>query len=414
MAELDSSIILGGKAPQLENPLDMASKAMAFKSLANRSQTEGIQAQQAQQQFNDENAIRSATNNNTTVDKDTGSVSIDRKGLYADLAKANPSLVPKVAQQFAANDLAVQTNQLNAKKEMMDFGGKVLGGVHDQASYDDAIEQLESVHPGSTKGYPKQFDPNFVQSKQNAAMSAKDLADNQIKQMEQQNKAAELGLQTKKFGVEVNKNSAQQNQETLSALQALRGNPALQRAETNVLSAKNINDLAEQVKDPKTGKIDLNKMNPQQISLFNHELLRMASGGSGSESDLENLKPGTPQYRLAELRQKLTGKVSGADAGKYIQQGLDYANTLSKSSNDFLYQNAKNVVDSKRNYLAPQDSKRYDSWLEDMKRGKAHFGEMAGSSSASNSHPDSQALDWARSHPKDSRAAAILKANGIR
>lgn len=366
---LDPSIILGVQQPQIENQLDAAGKAMAYKNLAMKTQTD-------QQEFNDNQAMRNAMSTHTTVDPD-GNASVNRTGVMADLAKSsNPGLAVKAQQQFAQTDMALQEQHLKTMQAKLGTTGQLLGGVTDQKSYDNAKKQIIAMN-GDVSQLPDEYDPSAVQHAQMWAMDAKSQVEAQQKQQQMGIQQTEANIKTQQLGQEINKNKATQNQETLSALQALRGNPALQRAETNVLSAKNLNDLAEQVRDPKTGQINLNNMNPQQISLANHELLRMASGGTGSETDLENLKPGTPQYRLAELHQKLTGKVSGADAAQYLQQGLDYANTLGKSSNQFLYQNAKHVVDAKRNYLAPQDQQRYDSWLGDMKSGKAFFGDVA-------------------------------------
>ncbi len=234
-------------------------------------------------------------------------------------------------------------------------------------------------------------------------------------QQKQKISILETQLKAQEMSRNIGKDKAQQNQETLSALQALRGNPALQRAETNVLSAKSMADLAEQVRDPKTGQINLNNMTPQQVSLIDHEAIRMATGGTGNEQDMENLKPGTPQYKWAELHQKLTGKQTGTDAAPYIQQMLDYSKTLGESSKQFLYQNAKHVVDSKSNYLAPQDKAYYNNWLNDMKSGKAFFGDVAGSAvgSSANATPksnySSDVVSYAKKHGITNDQAQAVK-----
>jgi hypothetical protein len=378
MADLDPSIIMGAKPVQINDPLDQAVKAMSLKDLSMRSQNLQLQNQQAQQEFSDNQAMRNATANNTKVDAN-GNPSIDRAGMLSELGKTSPSLVPKAAMGFAQQDQAVQQQHLATMKTKMETTAQLLSQAHDQTSYDSALQGIKAMN-GDTSQLPSQYDPNAVAHAsawaQNASLSAKDQLEQANKQQEMAIKQQGQNIEVQKLRSDLKQKAATQNQETLGALQALRGNPALQRAETNVLSSKNMNDLAEQLRDPKTGQINLNNANPQQISLFSHELLRMASGGSGSESDLENLKPGTPQYKMAELRQKLTGKVSGADAAQYLQQGLDYANTLGKSSNQFLYQNAKHVVDAKRNYLAPQDAQQYDSWLNGLKNGSSFFGDV--------------------------------------
>lgn len=388
---LDSSIAMGAKLPELPNPMDMAIKAMTLKDLSSKSQLNQIQNQQAQQDFSDNQALRTAVSNNTKVDP-SGVPTIDRSGMLRELGTTSPSLVPKAAMQFAQQDMEIQNQKFKSQAEKMGMAGQLAGSVTDQPSLDN-LHKTATAMGLDTSPIPTQYDPvetpKIMANLQMRALTAQQQIEAQAKQQGltiEQNKA---NIENKKLDLELKKNSSQQNQETLSALQALRGNPALQRAETNVLSAKNLNDLAEQLRDPNTGEINLNNANPQQVRLANHELLRMASGGSGSEADLESLQPGTPQYKLAELHQKLTGKVSGADAAQYLQQGLDYANTLSKSSSQFLYQNAKHVVDAKRNYLAPQDQQQYNSWLNNMKSGKAFFGDMTGGQAPANTGSDS-------------------------
>lgn len=390
MPGLDPNIILQANQPttQLQNPMDTMGKMMQMKSLADQSYLEGLKRQQMTQEFNDQQTMRNAYANNTKVDS-SGNATLDRAGMMKDLAQNAPHLVPQQQMAFATQDFNAQKMQYEKLHQNLDMMAQLAGGVSDQQSYERFLKQGAALG-GDMSQFPQQYDPKFVSNYQAQALSAKDQIENKFKQQDLGVKQQELAvhqqeantkdrqarIEGQKLDLELRKDKAQQNQETLNSLQSLRSNPALQRAETNVLSAKNINDLAEQVRDPKTGQIDLNKMNPQQIELFNHELLRMASGGSGSEHDLESLKPGTPQFAMAQIRQKLTGNVSPAQAAQYIQQGLDYANTLSKSSSQFLYQNAKHVVDSKRRYLDDPDAKQYESWLGDMKSGKAFFGDM--------------------------------------
>lgn len=367
---LDPSIILQGQQQvPLQNPMDLAKSAMGFQDMM-------MQNQQARQQYNDNQALRQAQANNTSVDEN-GNVQLNRKGMLSDLARMSPSQVSAQAQNFAQMDYNMQKQKIEGALQKINTGSQLLNGVNDQTSYERALSQMQDAGV-PTNQFPPQYDPNIVQRAQSQALSYKDQLEAHAKQQGLDIEQKNADIETQKLVMEITKNKAEQNQQTLGALQALRGNSALQRAETNVLASKNINDLVEQVRDPKTGELNLNKLNPQQVSLFDHELVRMATGGTGNESDLQNLKPGTPQYKLAELHQKFTGNVSGTNSAAYIQQGLDYANTLSKSSNDFLYQNAKHVVDAKRNYLAPQDQQRYDAWLSDMKNGKSFFGDAPG------------------------------------
>ncbi len=378
---VDTSIYsnVGQGVTPLENPMDAMSKAMAFSSLANRNKLESVQAQQAQQSFNDSQAMRNAMNNNTKVDPDTGAVTRDNAGMFKDLAAGgNTHLVPQVQSQIASmNDAMLKANleKTTAASQMLQGIEAIKDPAKQQEAY-AAMRNSPIAQMAGSANWPEQHDPDFVKGLGQQTMTHTQLLESEAKDRGLNIEQQKADIESKKLGMDVTKNKAEQNQQTLSALQALRGNPALQRAETNVLSAKTMNDLADQSIDPKTGKRDLNNLKPRQINLVDHELIRMATGGSGNEADMNNLKPGTPQYNIAMLHQKITGAQSPAQAGEFVQQALDYANSLSKSSGEFLYQNAKHVVDAKRNYLAPEDQRRYDSWLGDMKNGKAFFGDQ--------------------------------------
>lgn len=177
---LDPNIILSGKAPEIQNPLDAMSKAMAFRSLVSRSQTEDLQARQAQQEFSDNQALRTAMNNNTSIDPN-GNYNVDRQGVFKSLAQSNPSLVPKVAQQFAATDMEMQKQHLATMRGKMEMTGQLLGGVTDQKSYDNALSQIKSMN-GDISQLPPQYDPGAVHSAQMWAMNAKDQVEAQAKQ----------------------------------------------------------------------------------------------------------------------------------------------------------------------------------------------------------------------------------------
>lgn len=427
---LDPSIIQSGQGAT--DFTGAITSAMNMRSLAQQRQIQGIELQQKQRAFGDETALRNAMANNTSVDPN-GNASVNNAGVMSDLAKTAPHLVPQVQQQIAERTMNTQKMQFEQAQQKLGMGGQFIAPLLNrdpndpsaQRAYDAAKAQVKSLGL-PIDDMPDKWGPQALVAVKNHASQALSTSQQmdqiakergfQLENEKNQIELRKLGIQLKDFG-------SKNNQETLQGLQALRGNPALQRAETNVLAAKNINDLADQTIDPKTGQRNLNAMNPQAIDLFNHELVRAATGGTGNESDLEHLSPGTPQFKLAQLHQKITGAKTPAEASAYIQQGLDYVNTLSKSSQQFLYQNAKHVVEAKRNYLAPQDQKQYDEWLGKMKTGEAFFGDMPGGDggqtqgktpiSSATQHPQANAaLQWAKQNPSDPRAAKIMQRLG--
>jgi len=191
---LDPSIILGagqGVTP-LNNPVDVMSKGLQFQNLA-------MANTQQKQEFQDNQAMRNAMNNHTSIDEN-GNPSIDRAGIMKELGQTSPSTVMKAAQGFAQMDLAMQKQRMESASEKLDFAGKILGGVSDQKSYENAMKQAQSVG-ADTSQWPEQYDPKFVQYSQQKALNTKDQIDLQIKQQDVQNKKRDLDIQTfKTFG----------------------------------------------------------------------------------------------------------------------------------------------------------------------------------------------------------------------
>lgn len=339
---LDPNIILQGKTPEIQSPLDAMSKVMAYKELSNRSQLSGIQTQNAQREFQDQSAMRQAYANNTQIDPN-GNAVLNRTGFMKDLSQSAPHLVP----QAQANIVQMDNQRMKAALEHISIGAQILGGVSDQDSYDKA-RQVAVQMGGDVSNWPAQFNQSTVNLMRAQALTVKDQLEAQAKQRGLDIQEKEANIKTQQLGLELRKYGGSNVQETLQSLQSARGNPAVQQAEKDVYSAQKINSLANQV-------TDLNKLTPQQIDLFSHELLKMASGGQGTEEELKSLKPGTPAYGLAEIYQKVKNAPSPAKAGLFIKQGLDYANSISNDAKGLLKQNYQGIIESKKPYL-PADS----------------------------------------------------------
>lgn len=195
---LDPNIILGVQQPKFDNPIDAMGKMMALKSLATKSQTEGLQAQQAQQEFNDSQALKDATSANTTIDK-TGKAVTDQGAVIKSLASSsNPSLAAKQQLLYNSQNLALQGQQMKTLSDNMDFTAKLASTVHDQPSLDQAHQTAQSVGK-DTSQIPTTWDPNetpkLLAPIIKNAMSIKDQADLKIKQQEADNKKQELAME---------------------------------------------------------------------------------------------------------------------------------------------------------------------------------------------------------------------------
>lgn len=154
---LDPSIYQNVNAAQpvpLQNPMDVAQKAMSMAQL-------GMQYQQQARQMQTQSAIQSAYMRNT--DPVTGQ--LDKQGVLSELGRTNPMAAQQVGDQFTAQGKAqaeAQTAQVNAHdqivnhiKPMMDY---IANAPADQkaAIYDYAMKDWKD------KGIPTQnMTPTF-------------------------------------------------------------------------------------------------------------------------------------------------------------------------------------------------------------------------------------------------------------
>ncbi len=195
---------LGQGVTPLESPMDAMSKAMAFSSLANRNKIEGIQAQQAQQSFNDSQAMKNAMNNNTKVDPETGAVSRDNAGMFKDLAAGgNTHLVPQVQSQIASmNDAMLKANleKTSAASQMLQGIEAIKDPVKQQAAY-TAMRNSPIAQTAGSANWPEQHDPEFVAGLGQQTMTHTQLLESEAKDrglsiqaLEEKNKEKQLAL----------------------------------------------------------------------------------------------------------------------------------------------------------------------------------------------------------------------------
>ncbi len=209
---LDPSIFsqVGQNTTPLQNPLDTMSRVMMYKSLASRNQLEGIQAQQAQQNFNDEQINRNAYNKNIKVNPD-GSQSFDQEGMLKDLASsANPSLAIKAQLNIAQ----MNRDQVTAGLQSVGQAAQMLQGVEAlppeqrEAAYQQMKASPLAQKSGSANWLPS-YDQGFVHSLYNQSMDHKSLLEAQqkdqqiaISKLAEENKQKELQMRMdEQYGV---------------------------------------------------------------------------------------------------------------------------------------------------------------------------------------------------------------------
>lgn len=110
---------------------------------------------------------------------------------------------------------------------------------------------------------------------------------------------------------------------------------------------------------------DLNKLNNQQTKLAITELVKMAGGSVPTESELEQMSPDNYAQKYAGLLQKITNKSQPANAGEFIQQGIDYAGGIQKLGAQKLADRANEFAERQRPYFGEQQYKMVKGQIAD-------------------------------------------------
>lgn len=194
---LDPNIILQGQQPQIQSPLDAMGKAMTFRDLADRTQLNHMQVQQAQQDMADKSAMRQAYANNMTVGPN-GAPVFNRSGMASSLAQQGSAhLIPQLQQQLAQMD----NETLKAATERTTANAQLLNGVTDQNSYSKVRQQALSMG-SNPNDWPEQYDPGYVRAMQMKGLTYQQAMSEEnarrgldIQALGEKNKAKQLGME---------------------------------------------------------------------------------------------------------------------------------------------------------------------------------------------------------------------------
>lgn len=182
---LDPNIILQAKPIQLDNPLDVAQKAMTMKSLA-------LQNQNMQREQDNQQDLRNAYTQAVTVAPD-GTRSIDRQKLLNSIQ--NPMTAVSEGQKLSAQDAATNDQKLKVMNDHIQARKTLINTVPtsdqappqvQQAAWTDMINQLHTAGL-PTDMYPAQYPGDQSRNMMaSTLMSAEEKLAQQNKQVDQQ------------------------------------------------------------------------------------------------------------------------------------------------------------------------------------------------------------------------------------
>lgn len=151
---------------------------------------------------------------------------------------------------------------------------------------------------------------------------------------------------------ENDKLTASQNQafmNTRQILEANRGNPAVQQAETTIANAQKLKSLF------KGNDKDLNNINPQMMKLGLMEVAKMALGTQPTQGEIDKLNSGALPERFAGVWQQISNKPQPANGAEFIKQYLKYANQLEKDAQNVIHEKYGRVIESGKGHISSSD-----------------------------------------------------------
>lgn len=150
---IDSSIALQSRGVQLDNPMELAGKAMSLRTLAGQQQIQQLHLQQTQQQQDQERTLADLYRGNVNPDG-----SVNRQDLLAAAAQRGlGSRIPGMQKQFAEADKSAadvdhtgaQTTELKFKvqKQKLDVAGGAISSLLSKpgVTHDDVISAVTGL-----------------------------------------------------------------------------------------------------------------------------------------------------------------------------------------------------------------------------------------------------------------------------
>lgn len=199
---LDSSIALQVKPLQIDNPLDVYGRAAQIKQAQQQNRLAdlayGEKMRATEYEGKRRNALTSAMNPETgEIDAPKYRNALASIGDYDGIQSFQKS---QADQAKSAADALKQRIESSVKE--IEFGAQLFSGVRDQASYDQARQEVARVlGPERAAQMPAQYDPVTLEANRMRALTVKD-------QLAEKWKALEFGHKQVEFGETVRHNKA--------------------------------------------------------------------------------------------------------------------------------------------------------------------------------------------------------------
>lgn len=349
---VDPSVITQGQLPQFQNPIDNYGKILTLQNLGMKNQADQMANVQQKQAFSDDQAQRSAYNNNVTVDQN-GNASVDNQGLLKDLAKSAPSLVPKAAAQLATQQQTLREQKFKSVKDQLDLSAQLAGSVTDQDSL-DKNRQIAQASGLDVSQIPTEYNPATAQvlkAMQARALSAKDQMDQGIKQKDLDIKQQDLDVKRQQFA---EGKTTEAFKDLMSHAESSRQLPDVKQAYLDRYNSQKVIDLISSKKDP--NKIDYN-----MVPIISGEIGKIATGGVPTHEELKMITPQDANMIMARTKQYLSSHPEASQQGAFLNVFKDYAGTIQSGANKVIGANIGQLYDSYKDHLKPSDATTFEN-----------------------------------------------------
>jgi hypothetical protein len=294
--------------------------------------------------------------------------SIENGGLQgppAPQAAASPAQIssPFTPTDLAAMDYAHSAEQNASTGRALNAVASGYGAKVDNSGYDEMVK-------GANTTADKVMDRSARIQQAIAARGLKEkaMADAQSKfgrqqdEKERHNKALEDAIRAR-VGAGAGKNQSHAMQAARQMIESSRGNQAVQQAEKDLYASSKLKSLFDKVGD-------LDKLSPEMSNLAVLEVAKMASGAAPDDHMLKMLDPSAYKGALAKAWEKVSNNPSPANAGAFLKQYKDYADSMTEDARSLITDRYGRIIDSAEDDIGKDNAEKLrDVYLRRFDKG---------------------------------------------
>lgn len=170
MATIDSSIAMGVRPVQIEDPLNKLAQVMQIQGMQRQGEAQDLQLQQQRSAIDRQNRLMQLLGGfqpNTTPEQQAAALT---RGGFLPEAQS----VTKTAAESSKVNREAEKARLESLMKKIEIGGQILGSVTDPVSYERARQVAAQA---GFDPWPPQYDPAWVAQQAQQGMSLKDRAE---------------------------------------------------------------------------------------------------------------------------------------------------------------------------------------------------------------------------------------------